>query len=128
MEKLRNFLGYSHELMHTVVYDKYPCCRMSVTNEHLWNTLNNYGCTPRKSLTLKFPDDSIFKDKSLIRHFIRGYVDGDGCLTWRDTSHTKPGIDILGTEHFLNMMQSYFPVGKRKLYIKHKDQTKCLVY
>ena len=38
------------------------------------------GCTPNKSLTLKFPDENIFKSKDLIRHFIRGYFDGDGCI------------------------------------------------
>ena len=36
-------------------------CRWSVRNKHLWEILNFYGCTPQKSLTLKFPDESIFK-------------------------------------------------------------------
>ena len=35
-------------------------CRWGIVNKHLWNTLNNLGCTPRKSLTLKFPSLSIF--------------------------------------------------------------------
>lgn len=35
-------------------------CRWEIVNKHLWNTLNNLGCTPRKSLTLKFPSLSIF--------------------------------------------------------------------
>ena len=56
-------------------------CRWTITDKHLWETLNNYGCTPKKSLTLKFPDENIFKSKDLIRHFIRGYFDGDGCFT-----------------------------------------------
>lgn len=62
-------------------HTKNPSCSWYVTNYHLWNTLNNYGCIPNKSLTLKFPDESIFKSKDLIRHFIRGYFDGDGCFS-----------------------------------------------
>lgn len=53
-------------------------CVFSVSNKHLWETLNPYGCTPQKSLTLEFPDKNIFKSVDLIRHFIRGYIDGDG--------------------------------------------------
>ena len=69
-----------------------------VQNKHLWNILNSYGCTPRKSLTLKFPDIKIFKSKDLIRHFIRGYFDGDGCISFSNKDHTKIFCNILGTE------------------------------
>lgn len=48
-------------------------CRWWITDKHLWKTLNKYGCTPRKSLTLQFPNENIFKSKDLIRHFIRGW-------------------------------------------------------
>lgn len=77
-------------------------CRWMVANKHLWTILNSYGCTPKKSLTLQFPEENIFKDKSLIRHFIRGYFDGDGCLT-RYIYHTivSPRVELLGTKDFL---------------------------
>ena len=53
LEKFKKFLNYSHELMH--VFDgKHHKCRLSVTNHHMWDTLNSYGCTPKKSLTVKF--------------------------------------------------------------------------
>lgn len=53
-------------------------CRWGIVNKHLWNTLNNLGCTPRKSLTLQFPNIS----EELEIPFIRGYFDGDGCLSY----------------------------------------------
>lgn len=83
-------------------------CRICVTNKHLWNTLNNYGCTPRKSLTLEFPDISIFKSDDLLIHFIRGYFDGDGCFS-RHIYHTtvSPNISMLGTPQFLEKIQMY---------------------
>lgn len=39
--------------------------------------LTNLGCFRNKSLTCTFPT---FLNASLIRHFIRGYFDGDGCV------------------------------------------------
>lgn len=38
------------------------------------------GCVPNKSLILKFPSENIFSNPELIRHFIRGYFDGDGSV------------------------------------------------
>lgn len=35
------------------------------------------GCHQRKTFTIKFP---YFLNEHLIRHFIRGYFDGDGCI------------------------------------------------
>ena len=88
-------------------------CRWLIANKHLWNILNNYGCTPQKSNTLKFPDESIFKDKSLIRHFIRGYFDGDGCLSWADKEHKIPCIEVVGTESFLHSIQKYLQIESK---------------
>ena len=96
-------------------------CRFSVTNKHLWEVLNNYGCVPRKSLILKFPDEKIFTDKKLIRHFLRGYFDGDGCLTY--VSHKlKNGelnysaiSSVIGTYDFLTKYCIYFGVANPRI-------------
>ena len=81
---------------------KSPTCSWYVTNQHLWETLNSYGCTPNKSLTLKFPDKNIFKNESLIRHFIRGYFDGDGCFSQDKIKFGfTPRLSLLGTKEFV---------------------------
>lgn len=83
-------------------------CRWSITDKHLWNVLNSYGCTPNKSLTLNFPSENIFENKSLIRHFIRGYFDGDGYLSRHICSKiVSPLIGIIGTQEFLNSLETY---------------------
>lgn len=101
--------------------------RCIVGSKHMFNILCSYGCTPRKSLTLKFPDTSIFKDESLIRHFIRGYVDGDGCLSFANKEHTKANVSILGTEDFLNGIQKIYKSSKNySLNNKNNEITKVL--
>lgn len=83
--------------------DKSPSCQWYVVNYHLWNALNEKGCVPQKSLVLEFPNEDIFADKSLIRHFIRGYFDGDGSLSYDKRKETIiPRLCTLGTNSFLN--------------------------
>lgn len=75
-------------------------------NKHLVNSLIKLGCVPRKSLILKFPDESLFANRDLIYDFIRGYVDGDGCI-YED--HGRLSIDIAGTYEFLSKVKEYLP-------------------
>lgn len=97
-------------------------CRLLVNSKHFWTTLNNYGCTPNKSLTLKFPDESIFKSPDLIRHFIRGYFDGDGCISYSNTAHTILNMQLLGTKSFLQQLVFYLPEEFRDLTLRHNNE------
>ena len=94
-------------------------CRLLVNSKHFWNTLNSYGCTPNKSLTLQFPNKSIFKDESLIRHFIRGYFDGNGCISYSNKEHTILNMQLLGTKSFLQTLLTYLPEEFKDLTIRH---------
>ena len=58
-------------------------------------------------MTLKFPDKSIFKSVDLIRHFIRGYFDGDGCITYQIDKDKVNGVcSVLGTPNFLDELEN----------------------
>jgi intein/homing endonuclease len=80
-----------------------------VYNDSLFDTLVKIGCTTRKSLTLKFPDKNIFAKEELVYDFIRGYLDGDGCLTMSSSNKNRIRISIVGTEDFLLGIQRFFP-------------------
>ena len=118
LQKFNIFMEHEKDIINisNVTYnDKiYKRCRWIVNNKHLHDTLNNLGCIPAKSLILKFPDINIFKNISLIRHFIRGYVDGDGSITYNNKEHSICELSILGTEDFLTCLQEYIP--KKLLY------------
>ena len=89
-------------------------CRWYVSNKHLWNILNSYGCTPNKSLTLEFPNFLIFKYDHLIRHFIRGYFDGDGSFSrYLLKTCVNPHIQIIGTHAFLAKILEYSQLNGR---------------
>lgn len=126
LEKFNNFMehiNYNIKICKTN-FENCTRCRWSITNKHLWKTLNSYGCTPRKSLTLEFPNEDIFTKKSLISHFIRGYVDGDGCI---GLTRDKLVIQILGTELFLKEIIKYSAID-RNLYTKKNHNTFTIAY
>lgn len=131
LEKFNKFMNHTKYNITILNYEyDHESCSFVVYSKHLHNTLNNYGCTPNKSLTLEFPNKSIFKSDNLIRHFIRGYFDGDGCI-WRDNTNNKLNFNILGTENMLMEIQKYFPIKKlNNIHNKQKDQefTKSLNY
>ena len=80
---------------------------------------------------MEFPNLEIFKDKSLIRHFIRGYFDGDGCISRRINSKTvSPDISLLGTPEFFNtlttILKEHGILSKIIQDKKHNKRTKTL--
>lgn len=117
LRKFATFISYTGKIQEKQ-NGKNKACRIVLNGKHLWETLNSYGCTPKKSLILKFPDEFIFKDKSLIRHFIRGYFDGDGSLGLYDYTtnnyiyHNKIQCNVLGTKDFLTGVNQYNPFSK----------------
>lgn len=111
LEKFRKFLNLGNPIRTGIDKRGIGWCHLSVRNKHLWNTLNNLGCTPCKSLTLKFPDIRIFNNNKInILHFLRGYVDGDGCLSYyksnKDSINTE--LNIVGTKEFLSTIKFLF--------------------
>jgi hypothetical protein len=76
-------------------------CRYLFSSPRIKDQLITLGCTPQKSLTLKFPDRNRIP-KDLMRHFLRGYFDGDGCLSYNKRyGKIHPQCSVLGTLDFL---------------------------
>lgn len=120
LEKFRDFLNLTTEIR-TGETNGNGFCHLSVRNKHMWNSLNKLGCTPQKSLTLEFPKLSLFKNKENMLHFIRGYVDGDGCLTvYKDNDKDRTRLSMVGTEHFLSTINKIF---NNRGYLRNKSST-----
>lgn len=84
--------------------EKTKAYRVSFGSRIMAEQLIKYGCTERKSLTLKFPSEDVIPE-TLTRHFIRGYFDGDGCITLRHNINKDiPVASLLGTKEFLSVL------------------------
>lgn len=72
--------------------------RISFRNKKIKNDLIRLGCTPQKSLSIKFPPNNIVP-KEMLFHFIRGYIDGDGSIF---ITNNKPRFSIIcGNKNFI---------------------------
>ena len=87
---------------------KYTAYRLCFNSVILGHDLENQGCIPNKSLVLKRPNI----DDDLIRHFIRGYFDGDGCVSFNKELNNHI-YTILGTEDILSFIKEKSGVSKK---------------
>jgi len=93
--------------------------RLLITSKQISEDLERLGCTPNKSLTLKFPTEEQVPDE-LLSHFIRGYFDGDGCIHSRECAHgIQVTFNVLGTKEFIETLQIIF---ENKCQIQRKQK------
>lgn len=113
LEKFRNFLEFK-STKH--IFQDDIRCRLQITNKHLKQQLIQLGCTPQKSLTLKFPTQKQVP-KEFHPHFIRGYVDGDGSVMI-NTRRNAGRLSILGTENMLQGILEATNWKKQKICLR----------
>jgi hypothetical protein len=69
----------------------------------MYNDLLQLGGIPNKSLLATWHAPP----PEFLRHFVRGFIDGDGCLYWLKTATKKvPYIQAVGTAAFLRGLAS----------------------
>lgn len=75
LEKFKEFVGSEHTISSNT--DKYYRSEIGFKNKRITEDLKTYfNITPVKSLTYQMPS----LEKEQVRHFLRGYFDGDGCI------------------------------------------------
>jgi hypothetical protein len=104
IKKFCEFIGYDINLIRARI-DKegHKSARLTINSIYLCDRLTKLGCMQGKSLILKRPD-WLYKD--LIRHFIRGYFDGDGSITCRKNGEWK--CSFAGTKDICEWIQFFY--------------------
>lgn len=77
LEKFNKCIGSNKPLMRHKKKGLKHSWRLNLSSKKISRQLKLLGCYQKKSLTLKFPTKEQVPEH-LIRHFIRGYMDGDG--------------------------------------------------
>jgi hypothetical protein len=94
LEALRNVIGLG-KLTRITRLDVF---KLVICRKEMYDDLLRLGRTEGKLLTLTWPEvpDAFLAD------FVRGYVDGDGCLTWnRPNNSIMPMVTAAGASAFL---------------------------
>lgn len=79
----------------------YKSSRLTIGSKKMCQDLIYLGLGPRKSSTLNFPTNI---PKEFMRHYLRGYFDGDGCITSNKGIYQ---ISIIATNDFLNNLKEF---------------------
>ena len=73
-----------------------------IWSKKMFYDLVSLGCVPRKSLILKFPTESQVP-KEMFRHFIRGFFDGDGGITF-NKKNARAEVKLTSSLEFCNQL------------------------
>lgn len=99
IEKFRNIMSPSSSIK--IIQDKKTLNTYSyfrINQKEICDQLISLECVPNKSLILKFPTKV---PTNLIRHFLRGYSDGDGCIYKNKLKYSINTIwKIISTKQF----------------------------
>lgn len=87
----------------------YDVSRITVCCTKMCKDLCEKGCTPQKSLSLEFPNTDIVP-LNLTKHFVRGYFDGDGCVSINKNNIIQ--INFVGTFNFLKGVSKFLKDNK----------------
>jgi hypothetical protein len=98
--KFQQFMGCDNNIVYRPIQKAY---RIGIYSKKIAQDLINLGCVQAKSLILEFPTEEQVP-KHLISHFMRGYFDGDGSLTF---SQGQLRFSVLGTSKFLDIYESF---------------------
>lgn len=94
-------------------------CSLLICSKQIVNNLKRFGIIPNKTYKLNIPD--WLKEHDLLHHFLRGYIDGDGCFSVAKNKNQKPHITFCmrGTANFLN---SFNDIMYKKNIIKKRKE------
>ncbi len=89
------FIDYSHDPSRQNQY------LLSIDNKHMAESLYKWGIVPCKEFILEFPT---WMEHDLIRHFIRGYLDGDGYIS---KNPKEKRMSFTGTKMLMEGISQY---------------------
>lgn len=121
LEKFKKYCEFSGPITkHIKVKERYKQpYRICIIDEIFRETLISKGCVPLKSLVLKFPSFNEIP-KHLFHHFLRGFWDGDGSISFYQKSG-ELGISAITSVDFA---KSFTEFAKNNLDIKFSISSK----
>lgn len=96
LESLASSLQFTGKIKVVSEYSVNPMARLSISGAQklIYDLEQNYNITPRKTFTLQPPN---LTNPDLIKAFIVGYIDGDGCISlWNDSGIVRPKLSFVG--------------------------------
>lgn len=132
LEKLKKSLNATYLIKdytpNSNSYSNKKYSRLQIFGDKIYNDLKSHGVFPNKTLILKSPKI----ETKLYSHFIRGYIDGDGCITSHRKSKKKSSkkdfaVKIVGTKELLDFIKNFIEsnnIATIRKYYKRRNNSK----
>lgn len=126
LQKFKSFVECKNSIK---TLDKFKAVRFNFSSKKVHKDLINLGCVPAKSLILTFPSEEQLP-KEYLRHFIRGYFDGDGCLSYSNNNKLSnnptlyPSVSLIGTKDMVEHINNLFNSNNRITLANKKGSDK----
>jgi hypothetical protein len=101
LNKFKLHIESNHNIKITKKKNK-EYARLVIYNRKLCDNLSNLECTKNKSFTIKFPKIQT----ELHKHLIRGFFDGDGCISFVKKYNRKTFTIVSASEVFIDKIQN----------------------
>jgi hypothetical protein len=120
IEYIKNLIGFTGK-----IYKSNNAYAIQISSRKLIEKMKEYNIINKKSLTYTFPEKLSPEYHS---SFLRGYIDGDGCVTISSNGNLKYNTRYLvlcfvGTEQFIKVCEKLTPKGSHTYKIK--NATNC---
>lgn len=112
LEKFKNSIQANNPITYKTIQEKHNIATLKMNNTIFCEYLMSHGVIPRKSLICTFPEI----DDNLVRHFIRGYFDGDGCIS-KYKHKNKQQFNITGGIDMLESIKLIFKENNINTYL-----------
>jgi hypothetical protein len=94
--------NYTYRGQKKTIY--YP--NLSIHSKKLCGQLSTYGIIQNKTFSLRAPD---YLEDSLVKHWVRGYFDGDGCIYLKRKNPVRWNANIVsGSLSVLEFIRNWF--------------------
>jgi intein-encoded DNA endonuclease-like protein len=134
LESFNEYLNHSKPLYFRPLSNKNKnwndCYALNICSAKISEKLSSLGCVVAKSLILEFPTEEQVPDY-LIRHFIRGYFDGDGHFSKSVTKKERNNYNfsIISTYNFCIKLKEIcklkLKINSRIARYKNRNEITC---
>jgi intein-encoded DNA endonuclease-like protein len=94
---------------------------VNITSDHICNTLTTYGITEHKSTDNHEATIFNYIPPELMRHFIRGFIDGDGCIAiYRNNGRKIGAVNVCGNYNDMVAVSNIFSTMGCKIKMPDK--------
>lgn len=109
IKHIASLVNYSNKI-YTVATKGELAHSIVVSSTEMVKDLKKYQISERKTLTLKFNYSIFNNNEEKFKSFLRGYIDGDGCVSIAHQNKIRVfAVSFVGNHNFINKLIPYLP-------------------